>query len=68
MTELNFIYYIRIVFGNFFSVIAEPNCLWNYLVLVRSVSTGLPIPDRTVLGIMFGNLGGGIAEPKLFWN
>ena len=64
-TEL---YYFRIIFGNSASVITEPNCFWNYLVSVISVSRGLPNPYRIVLGIMFGNLGGGITEPKLFWN
>ena len=38
-TEL---YYFSINFGNSCSVITEPNCFWNYLGSVRSVSTGLP--------------------------
>ena len=37
-TEL---YYFRIIFGNSCSVITEPNCFWNYLVSVISVSRGL---------------------------
>ena len=38
-TEL---YYFRIIFGSFCSVITEPICFWNYLVAVSSVSAGLP--------------------------
>ena len=36
--------YFQIIFGNSCSVITEPNCFWNYLLLVRSVSRGLPNP------------------------
>ena len=41
------VYYFRITFGNSCSVITEPNCFWNYLVSVRSVSRGLlnPLPN-----------------------
>ena len=38
------LYYFRIIFGNSCSAITEPNCFWNYLVLVRTVSIGLPNP------------------------
>ena len=40
-TEL---YYFQIIFCNSCSVITEPNCLWNYMVSVRSVSRGLSNP------------------------
>ena len=46
-TELH---YFRIIFGNSCSVITEPNCFWNYLVLVRSVSRGLPNPLPNCFG------------------
>ena len=66
------LYYSRIIFGNFCSVITEPNCFWNYLVAVISVSSRLPnlwvYLTEIILGIIFGNFGGVITEPKLFWN
>ena len=40
-TEL---YYSRIILGNSCSVITEPNCFWNYMVSVGSVSRGPPNP------------------------
>ena len=46
-TEL---YYLQIILGNFCSVITEPNCFWNYLVSVRSVSRGLPNPLPNCFG------------------
>ena len=44
-TEL---YYFSINFGNSCSAITEPNCFWNCPVSVRTVSIGLPNPDRIV--------------------
>ena len=68
ITEPNFIIF-EFIFGNSCSVITEPNCFWNYLVSVRSVSRGLPNPLPNCFGnSMFSNLGGGITEPNLFWN
>ena len=46
-TEL---YYFRIIFGNSCSVITEPNCFWNCLVSVRSVSRGFPDPLPNCFG------------------
>ena len=46
-TEL---YYFQIIFGNSCSVITEPNCFWNHLISVRSVSRGLPNPLPNCLG------------------